>query len=117
MKSINEPGGYSDSITDGATTEFVYSGQFTREVKDPRISEGVASTKYILDQFGITKSIEGPLGQRTEFKWATKDNPDPDAVHGSMIDKQFVPGVDALLLYRIDSLGNKTEFKYDKLGT
>jgi RHS repeat-associated protein len=59
---------------------------------------------------------EGPLGQRTEFKWATKDNPAPDSVHGSVIDMQFVPGVDALLLYRIDSLGNKTEFKYDKLG-
>ncbi len=114
--SIKEPGGYTDTGNNGLTTQFIYSGQFTREVTDPRQSEGIDNTKYILDRYGITRTIVGPLGDTTEYEWATRDNPAPDAVTGSIIDGEFISGVDALLLSKTDALGNKTQYKYDRLG-
>ncbi len=83
----------------------------TRIVTSPR--PGVGPTTYTLNAYGATTQIDEPLGRTTKMEWATPDNPQPTSiVHGY----PSRPGVDVLIVSQTDSLGRRTNYRYDDRG-
>lgn len=98
------------------TTNFTYDfAANTRSVTDPRDPAGntIPPTVYTLNRYGAVVRIDEPLGKRTIMEWCTdRANPNP-----ACPDRNGNPGVDALMVRKIDAEGRTHLYEYgDGLG-
>ncbi len=102
--SINQP--------EGVTTTFTYDFQNgTRELSDPRAPEQpIPPTTYSLNDYGATVRIEAPLGKIVTMEWCT------DAPHPACPTANGEPGLDVLMVSKVDPEGRTYRYEYDAAG-
>jgi RHS repeat-associated protein len=98
--------------TESAVTRFTYDFQNgTRQVSDPRAPvEPIPPTTYTLNSYGATVQIAAPLGKVATMTWCT------DAPHPACPNASGEPGVDVLMVSKIDPEGRTHRYEYDAAG-